>query len=114
MIDKILNPESTSKRYLALSEKVNLSELDLKPFRKLRNHLEHFDERLDTWVSSYEGAPFFDMNIVTGTKGFPQQAFLRALDEHTFKFYGENYNLDTLYQTLLKIEAKLNKVDDIY
>jgi hypothetical protein len=111
MVDKILNPKAGTERYSALSGKINLSGLDLKPFRKLRNHLEHFDERLDEWVSKYDGHPFFDMNTVTGTKGFPKQAFLRALDAHTFKFHGEDYNLDSLHQTLLQFEAMLNQVD---
>jgi hypothetical protein len=32
--------------------------IDLKSFRKLRNHFEHFDERLDVWVADYNGHPF--------------------------------------------------------
>ena len=109
MVDKILDPKPGTERYLTLSGKINLSGLDLKSFRKLRNHLEHFDERLEKWVSEYDGYPFFDMNLVTGTKGFPKQAFLRALDAHTFKFHGEDYDLDSLHQTLLQLETILNQ-----
>jgi len=71
--------------------------------------LEHFDERLDKWVIEYDGHAFFDMNLVTGTKGFPQNAFLRVLDLHTYKFYGEDYDLDQLNNDLLAIEKKLSE-----
>jgi hypothetical protein len=70
----------------------------------MRNHLEHFDERLDEWVKNYEGHAFFDMNLITGAKGFPEKAFLRALDGDIFKFYGESYDLNELYQQVIKMK----------
>ena len=51
IVDKILDPKKDSERYRVMSGHVDLSRIDLKPFRRLRNHLEHFDERLDKWVS---------------------------------------------------------------
>ena len=107
MVDKILDSKEGSKRSQILKSHVDLTGVDLKPFRRLRNHLEHFDERLDKWVAEYDGHPFFDMNLVTGTKGFPEKAFLRALDSHTYKFHGESYDLDELYKTLLVIKQRL-------
>lgn len=107
MVDTILDPKAGSTRGAILSTHLNLSGLDLKPFRRLRNHLEHFDERLDNWVAEYDGHPFFDMNLITGSKGFPTKAFLRALDAHTFKFHGEDYDLDLLYETIVAIESRL-------
>jgi len=107
IVDKILDVKQSGKRDKILSDHVDLSGIDLKPFRRLRNHLEHFDERLDRWVSEYHGQPFFDMNLITGTKGFPKEAFLRALDGHTFKFHGEAYDLDQLHKVLLVIEQRL-------
>jgi hypothetical protein len=109
IVDKILSPKKNSERERILLNHVDLSGIDLKPFRRLRNHLEHFDERLDNWVSQYIGSPFFDMNIVTGTKGFPNKAFLRALDAHTYKFHGEDFDLDQLHNILLAIEQRLPK-----
>jgi hypothetical protein len=103
-IDKILDPKPSNPRLEILKDRVDLTDIDLKLLRKLRNHLEHFDERLDTWVRNYDGRPFLDMNLVTGTKGFPEKAFLRALDGDVFKFQGESYDLNELYQQLLKIE----------
>jgi hypothetical protein len=50
------------------------------------------------------------MNIMTGAKGFPEKAFLRALDGETFKFMGEDYNMTNLYHTVLEINRRLTKV----
>ena len=83
---------------------MDLTGIDLKALRRLRNHLEHFDERLDNWVLHNEGKPFFDMNLVDGTLGFPEKAFLRAMDGDIFKFYGESYDLSELFSQLLEIE----------
>ena len=107
MVDKLLDPKKGSEREKLFKGHIDLTGVDLKPFRRLRNHLEHFDERLDKWVSKYEGYPIFDMNLVTGTKGFPKKAFLRALDSHTYKFHGESYDLDSLHNTLLLIKQRL-------
>lgn len=96
-IDKLLDVDPDSFRGKIISSEIDFTGIDLKPFRRLRNHLEHFDERLDDWVKNYDGHAFFDMNLVTGTKGFPQKAYLRALDGDIFKFHGEDYNLTELY-----------------
>jgi hypothetical protein len=84
-----------------------ISGIELKHFRKLPNHLEHFDERLDRWVKEFDGHSFFDMNIMTGTKGFPDRAYLRSLDGEIFKFFGENYNMTELYNAVLEIDRRL-------
>jgi len=44
------------------------------------------------------------MNIITGAKGFPKKAFLRAIDGDLFRFYGESYNLIELYELIISIE----------
>ncbi len=108
MVDKILDPKAGSERENILKDHVDLTDIDLKIFRRLRNHLEHFDERLDKWVSNYDSYPFFDMNLVAGTKGFPEKEFLRALDSRTYKFHGESYDLNQLYETLTVIKQRLS------
>ena len=109
--DKLLRPHPNTARAQLLGEKIDLNGIDLKSFRRLRNHLEHFDERLDGWVENYDGHTFFDRNVVTGTKGFPPKAYLRALDGDTYKFQGEDYDLagrskavDALIQILKKAD----------
>ncbi|GFO57572.1 hypothetical protein GMSM_45790 [Geomonas sp. Red276] len=106
-VDKVLEPKPSNPRFQILRECINLTGVDLKALRRLRNHLEHFDERLDAWLSNYEGQPFFDMNLVAGTRGFPEKVFLRAMDGDVFKFYGESYDLADLFAQLLEIEKAL-------
>jgi hypothetical protein len=72
--------------------------------------MEHFDEQLDMWVANYDGQPFFHMNIVTGAKGFPAKAFLRALDGETFKFHGEDYPLNFLRLMVEDLRIRLDSV----
>jgi hypothetical protein len=108
-IDKILNPKPSSPRASMLRDRIELNDINLKQFRKMRNHLEHFDERLDEWIKNYEGHAFFDMNLVAGAKGFPQKAFLRALDGDIFKFHGESYDLNELYRKVIAIEDSIKK-----
>jgi hypothetical protein len=112
-IDKLLDTETNSVRHNLLSQRINLSDIDLKSIRRLRNHLEHFDERLDKWVSKHDGCAFFDMNIVTNAKGFPKSLFLRAIDGYTFKFYGEDYPLKQIYESLIELEARINNADSV-
>lgn len=106
-IDKLLDVEGTSERGCALASIFPERSINLKPFRRLRNHLEHFDERLDAWIKHHDGHPFFDTNIITGTKGFPKKAFLRAIDGHVFRFLGEEYDLDELLSEVKIISAAL-------
>lgn len=106
-INRILDAKPGSERQAILDGHLDLTGVDLKPFRRLRNHLEHFDERLDRWLRDFEGHAYFDMNIITGAKGFPERAFLRALDGDTFKFHGESYNMTELYNAVVDIDRRL-------
>lgn len=106
-IDKLLMPKPTNPRMKILGKYFDLASINLKEFRRLRNHLEHFDERLDNWVLNHEGHTFFDMNLVDGTRGFPEKAFLRAMDGDVFKFYGESYDLSLMFDQLAEIEKQI-------
>ena len=46
-IDRILDTKPGSERHAIQDGHLDLSGVDLKPFRRLRDHLEHFDVRLD-------------------------------------------------------------------
>ncbi|HEY3854312.1 MAG TPA: hypothetical protein VGO67_07980 [Verrucomicrobiae bacterium] len=111
-VDKLLDPKPNSPRASLLAAHANLSEVDLKSFRRLRNHLEHFDERLDKWVADFDRNAFFDMNIITGAKGFPTKAFLRALDGDVFKFYGEDYPLHELQKSVELLYVQLSAIEE--
>ena len=109
-IDKLVDAKADSERARILNGQIDLSDIDLKPIRKLRNHLEHFDERLDTWVTKHYGHAFFDMNIATGAKGFPWETSLRGLDGETYKFYGEDFSLPSVVEAIRKLESILRKL----
>jgi len=99
-IDKILFPKNNDFRDSILLNIQKLINIDIKPIKRLRNHLEHFDERIDSYVKNYKGQAYFDNNIVTGTKGFPKNNCLRALDGNIYIFYGEEFDLGEIYQHL--------------
>lgn len=107
-VNKLLDPKKDSIRYQAINKYLDLSHIDLKLIRKLRNHLEHFDERLDSWIEKHQGNTFFDMNIVTGAKGLPDTA-LRTLDGLIFKFYGEDFSLLPIMELMGKLHTALEK-----
>ena len=107
-IDKLIDVDANSFRGQYLASLFSGNIIDLKQFRRLRNHLEHFDERLDAWVKNFSGHTFFDMNIITGAKGFPTKAFLRAMDGYIFRFHGEDYDLQALHSEVEKLAQFLD------
>jgi hypothetical protein len=54
-------------------------------------------------VKNFSGHAFFDINILTGAKGFPAKAFLRAMDGYIFRFHGEDYDLQALHSEVKKL-----------
>lgn len=106
-IDKLLDCSNSQRRRTVLQGHINLDSTSLKPLRRLRNHLEHFDERLDKWVEEFDGHALLDENFISGTKGFPDRAYLRALDGAVFKFYGETFDLAELLQKIEEIERQI-------
>jgi len=111
-IERILNPKPNSPRAGVLADRVILNGIDIGPACRMRNHLEHFDERLDKWIAKHHGYAFFDMNITTGSIGFPYQIALRALDGDTLRFLGEEYNLSELRGGILEIDRHLASLED--
>lgn len=109
-IDKLLFPKGNSFRLEILQTTQEKVMVEISAIRRLRNHLEHFDERLDNYVKIYNGQAFFDCNIVTGCKGFPEKDFLRAVDGNIYKFYGENFNLAEIHSHLTPLIQALKGV----
>ncbi len=111
-IDKLLDSTNSPQRNKAIA-KYNLAEMvDLKPFRRLRNHLEHYETRLDRWLKKNTASNFFDRNIIVGAVNFPFESALRTLDNEVFVFQGERYDLDILFDQILKVKAKLPNLID--
>jgi hypothetical protein len=111
-VDKLFSIKPGTSRESILKEAICSLGIDLKVIRKLRNHLEHFDERLDTWIQNHDGNTFFDNNIVTGAKGFPEKAFLRALDGDVYKFYGDSFSLVPIFEAIDKLHCQLIKLEN--
>ena len=76
--------------------------------RTMRNHFEHFDERLESWVESSTGM-FVDSNVMSGRPigGVPSEAYLRNLDKRqwTLTFAGETYHLTPVVYALRELTA---------
>lgn len=85
--------------------------------RTFRNHFEHFDERLEDWMTSSERHNLADSNIMgkNGIAGLEVSDFLRNYDTDTkaVTFQGDEYPLQPianavseLYKATLQVDAK--------
>lgn len=83
--------------------------------RSLRNHVEHFDERLDDWASSSTSFSLLDLNImpVNAVSGAVPTDNFRQYDPQTFTFYfrGDAFELPPIVcsvdQLAQQAEARL-------
>lgn len=83
----------------------------------LRNHLEHFDERLDKWIIESPTHTSIDKNVYNNlpanfkpivTPDNCQHNYFRNIkDDIIFEFGGDSYNLKEYYQMILTLEGKL-------
>ncbi len=76
--------------------------------RTLRNHFEHFDERIERWAAKSTNHIFIDRNIFSGTRGFTgveRMDGLRNLNSSTLTitFWGEGYNLPQVEEALKNV-----------
>jgi hypothetical protein len=78
----------------------------LRP-REFRNHFEHFDERLESWVTSPQRRNFVDSNVGSPDQiqGFDVADFLRNLDPSTrmLHFRGDVYCLGPVVAALRSV-----------
>lgn len=89
-------------------------EIDTTLTKELRNHLEHFEERLEAWNYLHFGKPFLDMNIInSSTKGIKLKDCLRvlAVDKDLFHILGESYSIQELKRTVIMIENKIFQLE---
>jgi hypothetical protein len=86
--------------------------------RKLRNHVEHIDERLDEWTA-VSPRPFLSIEFVLYKDGHDDQhreniiaATAIVYDEKTNSviLFGDEFSLDELRRALLDVQGKCSEV----
>ncbi|HHT9910529.1 TPA: hypothetical protein ACT9LC_001695 [Legionella pneumophila] len=84
-----------------LKTQLGIDEANILSNRDLRNHITHFDERLDTWAKSSLGHNVVDQNIgdmQRAVSGVPTTAFLRNYNPQTleYTFLNQSFNLQNI------------------
>lgn len=123
-VSKIIWPKSQDgslrdpDRTRAILNALGIKELQPTEFkiiekRTLRNHLEHFDDRLKDWYEESESHNVVDMNIIPkgAIQGIEPIDFFRNIDPTTLVFYfqGKEYNLNEMYQKIVKLHELAKK-----
>jgi hypothetical protein len=108
-VSKILWPDSTADetRGPYLRRLLSVADDSAVRDRKLRNHFEHFDERLDRWVTARATENFVSLNfgVPTMFAGVAPADDLRNFDlaNYAVTFYGEPYCLQPIRNELARI-----------
>ena len=116
LLEKLKMPANSLRSQL-LSPLVEKIDLDLLSLRALRNHLEHFEERLESWHYLHSGKPLLDMNIISSsTKGLNIKNCLRVLDFEKDIIYilGEKFDLKNLFEAVVRIEKILKNKENLF
>jgi hypothetical protein len=113
-VSKLLCPPDrrawTTGRGVALRRGFGVTNTNPLASRKLRDHLEHFDERLDQWLAEH-GDAFVDMNVAPSgaiqIDGLDPGAVLPQLDplSWTYSFRGEQFVLPEIVEAARKLRA---------
>ena len=82
--------------------------------RSLRNHFEHYDERIEDWLSTTHSSVYVDQIIGSPPgflRDFPQNAH-RSYDPSTqmLKFRGESMSLESILRALDEIRQKCRMI----
>ncbi len=114
-VSKLLFPSSQGgkraiNRGKTLGTLLDVNDDSLLKNRELRDHFEHFDERLDAYFQSPRKDMYIDLNIgeISEIKGLDRKEVLRHLDNknQVVIFLGEEYDIKALKQELILINAR--------
>lgn len=113
-VSKILWPTKSNSRGEYLCRLLNVDESSVLASRKLRNHFEHIDERMETWYSMHGiNKTSFDGGIApsagyTTTEG---NTFFRWFDTALFAvtFCDELYHLDPMIEEAKSLYARTER-----
>ncbi|MEA5448519.1 hypothetical protein VB780_08080 [Leptolyngbya sp. CCNP1308] len=95
-------------RAKALKEEYSLKENNVLKDRKLRNHLEHYDERLDDWSKNSKNRNIATINIGPLGSISPSSDPLDNMrqfdpDRNIYRFRGEDYDLQNIKTAISEI-----------
>lgn len=107
-------------RGAAIRAAANLPEDHLLRNRQLRDHLEHFDERIDIWRSTSVSHNYLQDYIgpQSGIEGFEPTDMMRWFDPTTkqMRFRGEEFDLQGLADGITEVHQKcdnaINRIQD--
>lgn len=92
----------------------NYPKMNFSYFREARNHFEHFDERIDSWILHSTRHNFVDMNISDvdiekAIGGINKEDYFRNINikNDAFFFAGKKYELSKMYNTILELQKYL-------
>ena len=116
-ISKLLWPnEKYDARGIGLRKSLGVDDdSPLRP-RDFRNHFEHFDERLEDWITSSERHNIVDSSIFPKGLfvGIDEKDYLRNYhnDTGTVSFRGDEYHLVPLVKAIQDLLAKTGQADN--
>ena len=115
-VSKILWPPRprSAPRGAMLRVLLDIDENNALSDRSLRNHFEHYDERIEDWLSSTHSSVYIDQIIGLPPgflRDFPQNAH-RSYDPSTqmLKFRGESMSLESILRALDEIRQKCRMI----
>ncbi len=126
-ISKLLNLQVTNRGRIdqnlekvqkSLQKYFNINPTSLIANRKLRNHFEHYDERLYEWANNSQGSIMVTYHIGSVEKNLDDffipdanyKIFKRYDPEtYTLEFKGDCINLDQLSDEVLELKNKLEE-----
>jgi hypothetical protein len=109
MISKMLNANDSRNPLKSIGSILGILDSSIIHQRRFRNHLEHFDERMQRWIGKFAaGANIGTYNIGPKTAiQIPNMIFVSHYDpsNSTFTFVDEDFNLSILYEEAVRIKS---------
>ena len=115
-VSKILWPpkKTSAPRGATLRALLDLDDNNPLSDRRLRNHFEHYDERIEHWFATKNSASYTDL-IMGPLQGYARQFpsnVHRGYDQttQTLTFRGESMNLGAVVKALTEIQQKCHSI----
>ena len=101
---------TNASQRLRLREQLNIPENSILHEMKMRNHYEHFDERIERWAKQSVSGHFLDHNVMS-IMGVDEPVidWFRVYDPHReiLSFWGDTFDLGKLLEAVADLEAQL-------